>query len=184
MNAETTTPRRRPVIRTMGIASISIAGLSILSIAAFGGTYALWQDDAPLNASPIYSGSLELAVDGVTDLVLPQAGYTRMLPGDRVNRQITIATSGSVNSDVTVAATVTGPHTVRLASGNCPSGPLSGTQLAGPSLSSTPRDLGVFVPGGSHTVCLQVELPITAPNAVAGAQTDYTLHLVAAQVAE
>jgi hypothetical protein len=184
MNADTTTPRRRPVIRTMVIASCALASVSILSIAAFGGTYALWHDDAPLNASPINSGSLELKVDGATDLVIPQTGYARMLPGDRINRQVTIATSGSVDSDVSVTATVAGPHIIRLAPGACPSGSLSGTQLAGPALSSTPRDLGVFVPGVAQTACLQVELPVTAPDAVEGVQTNYTLRLVAAQVAE
>lgn len=179
MNEKTTMPRRRPIIRTMGIVSSAIAGISILSIAAFGGTYALWNDGVALNAGTIGSGSLTLLVNGESSITLPTSSWQNMLPGDRNTRQVTVSTPGTVDSTVTVASTATaGAHQVRVRNGACP-----GTALGGAALGSTPVSLGAWAAGQASIVCVEVVLPATASASTQGTSTPITLDFRATQVA-
>ncbi|TQL47641.1 hypothetical protein FB562_0707 [Homoserinimonas aerilata] len=179
MSANTTRVTRRPAAWALHACAAALAGVVLLTVSTFGGSYASWSAAAPAAAGIITSGSLTLKVNSQTSVALPAAGFQGMLPGDRRTQNVTLSTTGNVASTLTVTGTVGGNgHQVRVASGACTT-----TAISGSALGATPVNLGTLAPTDTTTVCVEVMLPASAPAAAQGRTTDFTLTFVATQKA-
>lgn len=168
---------RRAPIRGMLTVASTVAGLTFAGIATVGGSYALWQDNAPVSAGVIESGSLQLLINGQPSVNLTAAHLQKLLPGDRVTQQVTLSNTGTVAADVTAqTAMASSDYEVRVAGGACPS-----TALTTASTLTAPVALGLWAASEVTTVCIEVTLKPTASPASQGAQAPFTLTFTATQ---
>lgn len=148
----------------------AIAGASILGVLTAGSSYAMVTSSAALPGGTIRSGSLSLTVNDVAGYALSGAAWSRLLPGDTVQQQITLTNTGTVPGTVTALTTGGyGPLLVHVAKGACT------TTIPGASSTVSPTNLGSLAAGEASAVCVQVSLPSTVDNTVQGSMQDFTI---------
>ncbi len=149
--------------RRMLTAAAALSAWAVVSVAATGGTYALWSDSRTLDAGMIRSGTSDLSISGV----IPPTAFANLLPGERVAAAVSVHNSGttSLALDGTLAAAAAG-FDVRLAlnASACGTTPLGSAPLA----SATPASLGSLGPGSSAPLCVEVTAQaVMVPGATA-----------------
>lgn len=177
--------RRTPLPVRLVQGALGAALVSVLGIVAGGGTYALWNDTATVDAGAVLTaGTAELAVSAT-----PLAA-TDLYPGRTVSTATTVRNTGTVplalsltaggtDTDFTRALLVsTGPTTTPA---DCTAGRVPASRSAAVG---TVADLGItLAPGASTMLCVGIGLPATAPATAAGtASTPLTLTISGAQV--
>jgi predicted ribosomally synthesized peptide with SipW-like signal peptide len=176
----------RGILSTVGVFGAAIA----LALTATGGSYALWSDQAAVNAPSVTSGSTGLTVDGVADHTVALTTAT-LYPGRSVvsAAPITVKNTGTTPLSVTAtaptftsASRVLAPHlTVALRpSAACAPGP-AGTPPAALPASMGPTPL-VLTPGAQSQLCLEVYLSASAPPELKGLSAVFAVQLTGAQV--
>lgn len=163
---------RRAAITIGGMlaSSAAIAGAGIVAIMAAGGTYAMWNTSAKLDAGTIESGSVGLTVNGLSSYALDGTAWSHLLPGDVVSQEVTVTNTGTVAGTVTASTSGSvGPLVVHVAKGAC------GAPLGGPGSTVSPSDLGVFSAGEASVVCLQVTMPADAANTAQGSSQAFSV---------
>ncbi|EMY34293.1 hypothetical protein D477_010336 [Arthrobacter crystallopoietes BAB-32] len=160
---------------------------------AAGGTGALWQEAAMVEAGHISSGKLELLVDGQQEAyVFDALSSAHLVPGATTRAPLTIsnggdadlaysltgaATAGTADADLALAAALQ----LDVTDGDCTGG--IGTE---PVLYSGPLAAAAFsgaalAPSETHTICISVTLAADAPAAAAGGTTSATFTFKAEQ---
>jgi hypothetical protein len=145
------------------------AGATLIGLGAAGTTLALWQDSELLSAPTIGSGSLNLTVEGADSYALPGT-WTNLLPGDRIQHEVSVETDGTVASDVVMTVANEGDFVIRAAKGSCP-----GTPLA-----PTPATLGTWMPDEASAVCIEVSV---GPTATQNTAQEFVVTFTATQLA-
>lgn len=179
--AKRKTPVTRNVLTTTAIFAVAIGG----ALAATGGTYALWNDNAVPAGSGITTGNTGLTVENVTDYTIPGLNTAQLYPGTSVftPTPLTIKNTGYTPLQVTPAvATYT-------SSTNGMSGWLAvalkpATSCSASAVGVTPVSVAIprIDPGQSIQVCVEVRLSATAPASVQGGSATFALVLDALQV--
>ncbi|MCC9053338.1 SipW-dependent-type signal peptide-containing protein [Microbacterium sp. F2E] len=145
------TPLRRIAASAFVAATVVVAALS-----GIGGTYALWNSEAPADAGTVTAGSagLTAAWSGAqTDQV-----WSNLLPGEFAQRPVVVTNTGAAPLALTVAVAGTGAFEVRAATGAC-----SGTALTAAAADGSALSLGVTLqPAASTTICIEVRAAATA----------------------
>jgi hypothetical protein len=178
--------RLRRTAGRIGATSGIFAAAIVCSIAAAGGTFALFNSQATLGAGAVTGGTTGLTINDVADYAITGLDTTKLLPGRSVitATPLTVKNTGNTPLNVTQgAATFSNPSStlasnlvvvVRQAS-TCTLTPVGTT----PTGMTTPVRLNV---GATMTVCVEVQLLASAPSTVSGALTDFTVPLDGIQV--
>lgn len=145
--------RGRRRARQTAVAATALVAATVLGILTSGGTYALWSDEAPLDAGILRSGTTGLSVTGG----ISAAAFQNLLPGEVVAQQVTVVNTGGTDMalDAAIGATTTGFDVrVELAAASCGIAPL---QAGGTTaLGTTPTGLGSVDAGQSRSLCVEV----------------------------
>jgi hypothetical protein len=112
-----------------------------------------------------------------TSITLPATVWNRMLPGDVVGQTVTVNNTGDTPLAVSTRLSSASAWEFRVASGACPVG-----QIPGAALSTTSTAWATVAAGASPTMCIQAVLPLTAANALQGANPVLTLTVDGVQV--
>jgi alternate signal-mediated exported protein len=169
-------PRIRVGMRSLLASAAAVLAGVLIAVAGTSGSFALWNQAAPIADASVTSGSLALTIKygsgaAGSTAAIPSANWSKMLPGDFVNQQVTLTSTGSVSANLTASiGSPTSPFQVRMASGTCPS-----TLLATTALATTASSLGTLAAGASQTYCVQVTLPASAASGAAGASNAFTI---------
>jgi hypothetical protein len=165
-----TTRRVALTVGGMLASSSAIAGASIVAVIAAGGTYAMWNDSAGLDAGVIASGTTGLTVNGVSSYALSGAAWTKLLPGDVVSQEVTLKNTGNVPGTITAGTHGSfAPLLVYVKKGTC------GAAIGGTSSTVSPTNLGVFAAGGASVVCIQVTMPADAAGSMQGTAQSFSV---------
>ena len=169
----------------LGAAAGAIAAAVIIAVTAAGGTYALWNTSADIDAGTISSGDAGLTINDVTNYPIVGLDITRLYPG----YSTITATPLTVKNTGTTPLAVT-PGTVTFSD--------PGSALA-PQLvvavrniaTCTPTPFGstpvsftsvTLQPGQTAKVCIEVQLKSGAPANVQGLPLGFTAPLNGIQV--
>jgi predicted ribosomally synthesized peptide with SipW-like signal peptide len=179
--AQRSKPVTRTVLATTGVFAVAIAA----ALAATGGTYALWNDNAVPAGSGITTGNTGLTVENVTDYTIPGLSTAQLYPGTSVitPTPLVLKNTGYTALQVTPAiATYT-------SSTNGMSGYLAvalkpATSCTASAVGVTPTSVAIprIEPGQSIQVCVEVRLSASAPASVQGGSATFALVLNALQV--
>jgi predicted ribosomally synthesized peptide with SipW-like signal peptide len=162
--------RQRPVLASLLASSVAVAVGVVVAITASGGTFALWTSTQTLSAGSVTSGSMTLTVNAATTVALSGTAWSTLLPGDWVQKQVTLKNTGTVAATVSASTTGSfGPLLVHAAKGAC-----SG-QLTGTSSTVSPTSFGTFTAGESSLACIQVSLPTSTANGAQGSAQSFTV---------
>lgn len=175
---------RSPLPLAVLIASLAlVAGLSV------GGSYALWNGDAPISGTQIRSGTLTATVavgdtgsPTATSAAFDPAAFDGMLPGETRSATLTVGNVGTTPFAVAAfvdAASAANPYVSwALAPGAC-AAPVG----AAVPLGSTPQNVGGPLTASTFaSFCLTVDLNPDVPAAAVGTTiADFTLLLDANQ---
>lgn len=172
-------PRIRLGVRALLASAAAVLAGILIAVAGTAGSYALWNQAAPIADTTVTSGSLGLTIKhgsgaAGSSATLPTGNWTNLLPGDFADQQVTLANTGNATGTLTARLGTATPYQIRLASGPCP-----GTQLTATPLSTTAGAVGTIAGGASQTMCVQVALPITAASNVSGTSSSFTLTIEA-----
>jgi hypothetical protein len=150
-----------------------------------GGTYALWNGTASTASTTVRSATATITVGSTTAMNTAVLG-----PGTSTTGTFTVRNTGSIPMSMRVTTTAskssvaaaTGELTLHLAM-------VSSAAKCVPGLTGTSGRLATFdtgsftLPAGvSGIACLEMALDADAPQAVAGATTDFTLTVTGTQV--
>jgi len=157
-----TTPQRTarrgvlPRVRTLVMSTLGALGVLLLALSGVGGSYALWNDSASLDAGTINTGTADLTAawaNGHAD-----SAWANLLPGESVRQPLTLTNTGAAPLELSVTIAGVAGFELRTVSGDCP-----GTQLAGAAANGTARSLGVTLdPGTTTTACIEVRATTAA----------------------
>src|SRR5690606_18902101 len=127
-----------------------MAGI-IIAVSGAGATYAYLNAQTTAGAATLRAGSL-----GLTVSTLDANAFTLMLPGETVQRDITVTSTGDAPAVVTVKRSAAGLLAVALAPVACSAvtGSTSWTTVA-----TTASTLGEFTAGQTRTFCLRASAP-------------------------
>ncbi len=176
--------RRSPLYPALLTASLAlVAGLSV------GGSYALWNGDAPISETEVRSGTLTATVavgdtgsSAATSAAFDPAAFDGMLPGEARSETLTVGNTGTtaflVAASLDAASAASTEVSWALAPGSCAA--LSGAAVP---LGPTPQNVGAPLLGSTFwSYCLTVTLAPDVPAAAAGTTVaDFTLLLDANQ---
>ncbi|RII95491.1 hypothetical protein DZF95_00980 [Clavibacter michiganensis] len=163
-----------------------LTAVVVASLAATGGSYALWNGTASATAPAVSSGTSGLVITQQSAL-----DASKLLPGQSVLGTFTAKNTGTVTLDVAVSARGASSNTaftnelsVRLGSvtstGACVAG---ATTVSGrPGSVATGAAFARIQPGASSIVCVQVALDADAPQSVQGSTSQLTFTAVGTQV--
>ncbi|MCS6551974.1 CalY family protein [Curtobacterium flaccumfaciens] len=184
-----TTGRHRAARRYRWVWPVAIALVVAVGTALLGagGTYALWNGTASTAATTVRSATATITVGSTTAMNTAVLG-----PGTSTTGTFTVRNTGSIPLSMRVTTTAskssvaaaTGELTLHLAM-------VSSAAKCVPGLTGTSGRLATFdtgsgsftLPaGGSGIACLEMALDADAPQAVAGATTDFTLTVTGTQV--
>lgn len=98
-----------------------------------------------------------------SSIAMPTTVWARMLPGDIVGQQVTVANTGDTPLALSAKLSGTSAWEFRVVAGTCPA-----TQIPGAALSTTSTSYGTLNAAASTNFCLQAVLPTTAANAAQG----------------
>jgi hypothetical protein len=175
---------RRSPLRAAWLTTGLLTAVLVASLAATGGSYALWNGTASAVAAPVTSGTSGLVVTQQSAL-----DVQALLPG--VLGTFTAKNTGTVALDVAISvrgtssnAAFPGELSVRLGSvsstGACVAG--ATTWSGRPGQLATTNAFARVQPGASSVTCVQVVLDADAPQTVQGATAQLTFTLVGTQV--
>lgn len=187
-------PRRGITPRPLLLGSGAVATVVVLMLFGAGGTFALWNDRAEVNAATITAGTSGVTVNGQQDYAIEGLGTSLLGPGASVATPVTVANTGATALSVTVSQGSVTAQTRAMAdeltitltpvanSASCTTGLAGGAsgRIAGFTTSVSPLSLPV---GGSVVLCLQLALDKDAPASTQGGTASFRLTLDAAQVA-
>ena len=140
---------------------LGAAGILALALSGIGGSYAMWNDSATVDAGTIDTGSAGLTAAWPTGH--SDAGWSNLLPGESVRRPLTVTNTGAAPMELSASTVGSAGFEIRTAAGTCPASPLAGAAGDG-----APRQLGVTLGAGSSTtVCVEVRAAATATPAQA-----------------
>jgi hypothetical protein len=186
-----TTGRHRAARRYRWVWPVAIALVVAVGTALLGagGTYALWNGTASTASTTVRSATATITVGSTTAMNTAALG-----PGTSTTGTFTVRNTGSIPMSMRVTTTAskssvaaaTGELTLHLAM-------VSSAAKCVPGLTGTSGRLATFDTGsgsGSFTLpagvsgiaCLEMALDADAPQAVAGATTDFTLTVTGTQV--
>lgn len=158
----------------MLMTAVCVAGALGLALSGTGGSYAMWNDTASVDAGSLTSGSAGLTATW-------QAGHDRarwqdLLPGEAVRQPLVLANTGAVPLTISASVSAASPSfEIRTVAGSCPTTPLSVAPLAGaPSAvtrPSTPPVPVVLDANASVAACVEVRTTATAAPAATTAFT-------------
>lgn len=176
-------PSIRGVLATIGVL---VAGIMI-ALGAAGGTYALWNEAAPVNGGTISTGTSGLTVNGAQSATVNLTG-TALLPGRSVvqatplqftNTGVTKLNVTATSITFTPASSALQPYlqiSLRAA--------VAATCTVTPEADPLPASIAPvsFAVGQTVPMCLEVRLISSAPASVQDATANFTINLNAAQV--
>ena len=171
--------------RRLGGAAGATAAAVIVAVMAAGGTYALWNASAELNAGTINTGNTGLTINDVTSYAIVGLDTSALYPGYSTitPTPLTVKNTGTTPLAVT-------PGTVTFSD---PASALA-TQLVvavrhidtctPTPFGSTPVSFTSFTlqPGATTEVCVEVQLKSSAPASVQGLALGFTAPLNGIQV--
>jgi alternate signal-mediated exported protein len=169
------TPRIRVGMRSLLASTAAVLAGILIAVAGTSGSFALWNQTAPISDASVTSGTLGLTIKygsgaAGSTVAIPTANWSKMLPGDFVNQQVTLISTGNVPANLTAKLGSTTPFQIRMASGTCP-----GTLLGPAALTTTATSLGTLAAGASQNYCVQVSLPASAASGVSGTSSAFTI---------
>jgi hypothetical protein len=167
-------PRHRAssVKRLLASAAGVTAGI-VIAVSGAGATYAYLNAQTTAGGATLTSGTLGLTVSTVDS-----AAFTLMLPGETVQRDLTVTSTGNAKATVTVKRAAAGALVVSLAPVACASVTGSTTWT---TVTTTASSLGDFAAGQARTYCLRAVAPTS--GLAASASTGFTLDFVSTQKA-
>lgn len=186
-----TTGRHRAARRYRWVWPVAIALVVAVGTALLGagGTYALWNGTASTASTTVRSATATVTVGSTTAMNTAVLG-----PGTSTTGTFTVRNTGSIPLPMRVTTTAskssvaaaTGELTLHLAmvssAAKCVPG-LTGTSGRVATFDTGSGSGSFTLPAGvSGTACLEMVLDADAPQAVAGATTDFTLTVTGTQV--
>lgn len=151
-----------------------VTALLVLGIS--GTTQARWSDSGTITGTAIHTGRLDLTVDG-QDAVGGYAalGVSDLVPGGSSAGVLTIGNAGDVPLDYAVSLTGSNADGKGLAAALVTTVTDADT-TTGSTCGGTPlAAVTTLAPGATDRICVQVQLPGTAPASLAGAASDLTV---------
>lgn len=137
--------------------------VAVLATALVGGTtYALFTATTGNSANTFTAGTVSI---GNTDLTSWSANFDKMVPGDTVNKTVTVTNTGNVSEEFVTVPSKSGAL-------------FTGTGKASVAVSN---GTGPMAPGGTQNVTASVSLPLTAGNSYQSATGNLTLTFYAWQ---
>ncbi|HRN30029.1 MAG TPA: TasA family protein, partial [Terrimesophilobacter sp.] len=108
-DATTRQPAHRPPRHRVSLGGVftslcAVAAGTFAAVLSAGGTYALWNDDASIEASEITSGILDLSVTGTLD----STHWSKLLPGEHHVQYVVVANTGNIPLDLSALSSQTG----------------------------------------------------------------------------
>lgn len=167
-------PRHRvsSVKRLLASAAGVTAGI-VIAVSGAGATYAYLNAQTTAGGATLTSGTLGLTVSTVDS-----AAFTLMLPGETVQRDLTVTSTGNAKATVTVKRAAAGALVVSLAPVACASVTGSTTWT---TVTTTASSLGDFAAGQARTYCVRAVAPTS--GLAKSASTGFTLDFVSIQKA-
>ncbi|MBF4630088.1 hypothetical protein MT344_05775 [Clavibacter michiganensis subsp. phaseoli] len=179
-------PARRSPLRAAWLTTGLLTAVVVASLAATGGSYALWNGSASAQPAGVTSGTSGLVVTQQSAL-----DSSRLLPGQGAIGTFTAKNTGTVPLDVAVSARGTSSNSAFLGELSVRIGPVASTSACvsgATTWSGRPGQLTTtsgFVriqPGASAVVCSEVVLDQDAPQSVQGSTGQLTFALTGTQV--
>ncbi|MBP2457941.1 hypothetical protein ABID70_000506 [Clavibacter michiganensis] len=179
-------PARRSPLRAAWLTTGLLTAVVVASLAATGGSYALWNGSASAQPAGVTSGTSALVVTQQSAL-----DSSRLLPGQGAIGTFTAKNTGTVPLDVAVSARGTSSNSAFLGELSVRIGPVASTSACvsgATTWSGRPGQLTTssgFVriqPGASAVVCSEVVLDQDAPQTVQGSTGQLTFALTGTQV--
>ncbi|RIJ59913.1 hypothetical protein [Clavibacter phaseoli] len=179
-------PARRSPLRAAWLTTGLLTAVVVASLAATGGSYALWNGSASAQPAGVSSGTSGLVVTQQSAL-----DSSRLLPGQGAIGTFTAKNTGTVPLDVAVSARGTSSNSAFLGELSVRIGPVASTSACvsgATTWSGRPGQLTTtsgFVriqPGASAVVCSEVVLDQDAPQSVQGSTGQLTFALTGTQV--
>jgi hypothetical protein len=180
-------PARRSPLRAAWLTTGLLTAVLVASLAATGGSYALWNGTASAQPSSVTSGSSGLVITQQSAL-----DATRLLPGQATIGTFTAKNTGTVPLDVAVSTRGTSSNSAFLGELSVRIGPVASaaacvsgatTWSGRPGQLTTSNGFVRVQPGASAIVCSEVALDQDAPQTVQGSTAQLTFALTGTQVA-
>ncbi|ALD12502.1 TasA family protein [Clavibacter capsici] len=181
-----TQPARRSPLRAAWLTIGLLTAVLVASLAATGGSYALWNGSASAQPAGVTSGTSGLVVTQQSAL-----DSSRLLPGQGAIGTFTAKNTGTVPLDVAVSTRGTSSNSAFLGELSVRIGPVASTSacVSGattwsgrPGQLTTSSDFVRIQPGASAVVCSEVVLDRDAPQSVQGSTGQLTFALTGTQV--
>jgi hypothetical protein len=180
-------PARRSPLRAAWLTIGLLTAVLVASLAATGGSYALWNGTASAQPASVTSGTSGLVVTQQSAL-----DATRLLPGQATIGTFTAKNTGTVPLDVAVSTRGTSSNSAFLGELSVRLGPVASaaacvsgatTWSGRPGQLTTSSGFVRIQPGASAIVCSEVALDQDAPQTVQGSTAQLTFALTGTQVA-
>ncbi|WP_440696966.1 TasA family protein [Clavibacter nebraskensis] len=180
-------PARRSPLRAAWLTIGLLTAVLVASLAATGGSYALWNGTASAQPASVTSGTSGLVVTQQSAL-----DATRLLPGQATIGTFTAKNAGTVPLDVAVSTRGTSSNSAFLGELSVRLGPVASaaacvsgatTWSGRPGQLTTSSGFVRIQPGASAIVCSEVALDQDAPQTVQGSTAQLTFALTGTQVA-
>ncbi|PPF60209.1 TasA family protein [Clavibacter californiensis] len=179
-------PARRSPLRAAWLTTGLLTAVVVASLAATGGSYALWNGAASTKPASVTSGTSGLVVTQQSAL-----DSSKLLPGQSTLGTFTAKNTGTIALDVAISTRGTsansafpGELSLRLGSvataADCVHG--ATTYSGRPGQLRTPDGFVRIQPGASAVVCTEVLLDTDAPQSVQGSTAQLAFALVGTQV--
>ena len=175
--------------RRLGGAAGATAAAVIVAVMAAGGTYALWNASAELNAGTINTGNTGLTINDVASYAIVGLDTSALYPGYSTitPTPLTVKNTGDTPLSVTPGAVTFGDPSSTLATQlvvaitTVPTNDLTCTPTP---FGSTPASFVSFTlqPGATRNICVEVQLKSTAPANVQGLSLGFTAPITGLQV--
>ncbi|CAQ01115.1 TasA family protein [Clavibacter sepedonicus] len=176
----------RSPLRAAWLTTGLLTAVVVASLAATGGSYALWNDAASAQPASVTSGTPGLVVTQQSAL-----DSSKLLPGQGAIGTFTAKNTGTVPLDVAVSSRGTSSNSAFLGKLSVRIGPVPSVASCVPdatTYSGRPGQLNApsgflrIQPGASAVVCSQVVLDQDAPQTVQGSTAQLAFALVGVQV--
>ncbi|MFT2748752.1 TasA family protein [Clavibacter sp. Sh2036] len=180
-------PSRVSPLRAAWLTTGLLTAVVVASLAATGGSYALWNGAASAHPSSVTSGSSGLVITQQTAL-----DATQLLPGQGTVGAFTAKNTGTVALDVAISTRGTSSNSAFPGELSLRLGPVASvadcvhgaTTFSGrPGALHTPSGFVRIQPGASSVVCTEVVLDKDAPQSVQGSTAQLAFDVTGTQVA-
>lgn len=158
------------------LTATGVAGLVLVSVAASGGTLAMWTPQAEVPGATVTAGNAEMSIAAPVGL-----DTTQLFPGQSVAAPFFVHNSGTVPLSPrvdTLAWANPGPLTDAVSAQVWAD---TDSDCAAPAGNIANPPAVTIAPGASQPMCLAVTLSPTAPDTTQGAVADLQLTLEGAQ---